>query len=207
MFDVGQHAAGEHLPLSVAPAQQHRRSERRRTTVEHLAQVREHLAGLRLARLPRAQRHAARRPAGEFVLDKSDRPAVLVSAGVGITPMVSMLHALASGTSVRPTWFIHGARDGDHHPLSDEVRDLVAARDHVRSHVAYSRPTADDVDVGGYDSNGRLDGSLILALVGDTNADFYLCGPTSFMAQVRADLLAEGVDEQRIHTETFGPTG
>ena len=67
--------------------------------------------------------------------------------------------------------------------------------------------SADDVEGRDYDSVGRVDGSLVLALVGDTDADFYLCGPTAFMAALRTGLLAGGVDETHIHTETFGPTG
>lgn len=149
----------------------------------------------------------ARRPAGEFVLSKDDRPVVLVSAGVGLTPMVSMLHELTSGALLRPVVFIHGARDGDHHPLSSEVRELVARREHAHAHVAYSNPRDDDVQGRDFDSLGRVDSERILTLAPERDADFYLCGPAGFMADIRSGLVAAGVREDRIHTETFGPVG
>jgi ferredoxin-NADP reductase len=147
----------------------------------------------------------ARRPAGEFVLSKEDRSVVLVSAGVGLTPMVSMLHELVSGTSLRPVYFVHGARDGEHHPLSNEVRELVSRREHAHAHVAYSSPRDRDVPGRDFDSVGRIDSGLIMGLVPDRDADFYICGPTGFMADVQSGLIAGGVPESRIHTETFGP--
>ena len=149
----------------------------------------------------------AHRPAGEFVLAKGDRPIVLISAGVGVTPMVSILHSLTHDPLARPVWFIHGGRDGQHHPLSDEVRMLVAGHGHVHAHVAYSRPRPEDVPGIDFDSTGRIDSELIASLVPDLNAEFYLCGPTPFMAGIQSGLSAIGVSESRIHTETFGPHG
>jgi ferredoxin-NADP reductase/predicted pyridoxine 5'-phosphate oxidase superfamily flavin-nucleotide-binding protein len=149
----------------------------------------------------------AHRPAGEFVLAKADRPVVLISAGVGLTPMVSMLHELAVGPMPKPIWFVHGARDGAHHPLSDEVRDIVASRENARAHVAYSRPRGEETAGVDYDSTGRVDAELIASLTPDLDAEFYLCGPTSFMADVQAGLIASGVPAQQIHSETFGPVG
>lgn len=147
----------------------------------------------------------AHRPAGEFVLDKTDRPVALISAGIGVTPMVSMLHALVDAPMPKPVWFIHGARDGAHHPLAEEVRALAAKREQAHVHVAYSRPRADDVPAVHHDSTGRIDIDLVTRLVPDLDAEFYLCGPTGFLADVHAGLLARGVAMQRIHTETFGP--
>ena len=149
----------------------------------------------------------ARRPAGEFVLSKSDRRAVLISAGVGLTPMVSMLHQLANGAEKRPVWFIHGTRDGAHHPLAEEVRDLVKGRDNLHAHVAYSRPRQADAEGIGFDSRGRIDAELIARLTPKLDADFYLCGPTSFMAAMHSGLIEQGVDPDHIHSETFGPVG
>ena len=149
----------------------------------------------------------ALRPAGEFVLAKSVRPVVLVSAGVGLTPMVSMLHALVRKPLAHPVWFIHGARDGAHHPLAAEVRDLVAGRAHIHAHVAYSRPRGVDVRGIDFDSIGRIDAGLIARLLPDLDSEFYLCGPTAFMASVRQGLTDRGVDPDRIHAETFGPVG
>ncbi len=149
----------------------------------------------------------AHRPAGEFVLSDAASPTVLISAGIGVTPMVSMLHALIRGPSSRPVWFIHGARDGAHHPLSEEVRLLVAGRERAHAHVAYSRPRPADVPGVDYDSTGRVDGALIAKLVPGLDAEFYLCGPAPFMADVLSGLTARGVARERIHTETFGPIG
>jgi ferredoxin-NADP reductase/predicted pyridoxine 5'-phosphate oxidase superfamily flavin-nucleotide-binding protein len=148
---------------------------------------------------------SAKAPAGEFVLEHSDRPVVLISAGVGITPMVSMLRAEASNPQRRPVTFIHGARDGAHHPLSREVRSIARGSDNVRLEVAYSRPRAEDIAGNTYHHTGHVDAELITAVVADFNADFYLCGPTRFMADVITVLTKRGVPEAHIHTETFGP--
>jgi len=149
----------------------------------------------------------ARKPAGDFVLPCSGCPIVLVSAGVGVTPMVSMLHALAAEDDERPVWFVHGARDGDHHPLADEVRALAAADPSVRTHVAYSRPRPEDQSGVDYQSIGRVDGSLLAGIISNADAHYLLCGPTRFMADVQTDLQRRGVPAEQIHTESFGPAG
>jgi len=150
---------------------------------------------------------SARDPQGEFTLDVAHtRPVVLVSAGVGVTPMVSMLHALATRTDDRLVWFVHGARDGRYHPLAEEVRGLAADSPQTRVHVAYSRPRADDVEGRDYDTIGRVDGPLLERLLPGLDAEFYLCGPTGFMAAVRQALGERGVVAERIHSESFGPS-
>jgi hypothetical protein len=142
---------------------------------------------------------------GDFVLDASStRPVVLVSAGVGLTPLVSMLHTLAPNPG-RSVWFVHGARDGDHHALRDEVQKLAEGRSNVRVHVAYSLPRPEDVPDRDYQSQGRIDGALLEKLVPGLEADFYVCGPTGFMAAIQDQLEARGVPTGRIHSETFGP--
>lgn len=147
---------------------------------------------------------SARAPAGDFLLDPSSpRPVVLVSAGVGLTPLVSMLHELIGGGDNRRVWFVHGARDGRHHALANEVRDLAARAPNVRLHVAYSQPRPEDELGRHYDSTGRVDGALLEKLVPGLDADFYLCGPTGFMASVQEHLEARGVPPERIRSETF----
>jgi ferredoxin-NADP reductase len=149
---------------------------------------------------------AASTPQGDFTLDpESARPVVLVGAGVGLTPLVSMLHALVEGGSQRPVQFVHGARDGAHHPLRREVEELVAASPHASQHVAYSRPAPGDLEGRDYASFGRIDGALLEKLVPGLHADFYLCGPRGFMASIESDLAARGVPASRIHSESFGP--
>ena len=141
-------------------------------------------------------------PGGTFVLDPSStRPAVLVSAGVGLTPMVAMLHSLA-GTD-RPVIFVHGTRDGEHHSLRDEVQSVVNANENAKLHVAYSRPGSTDAGGHEYHSTGRLQPELLEKLLPGLDADFYLCGPASFMADLQRGLHEVGVPAGQIHTESF----
>jgi len=148
-----------------------------------------------------------RAPAGDFVLPHGDRALVLISAGVGVTPMVSMLHAVAAEKAGRPVWFIHGARDGAHHPLKHEVLNLAKEMPNARTHFVYSRPDASDIKGQDYDNQGRVTARLVADLVGsNTDADYMLCGPVSFMAGLHADLEAAGIMSNRIHWEIFGPS-
>ena len=149
----------------------------------------------------------ARKPAGDFLLPCSGCPVVLVAAGVGVTPMASMLHALAEEEGDRPVWFVHGVRDGAHHPLARELRALAAARPGIHLHVAYSRPRPEDEAGIDYDSTDRVDGALLARVVDDPNAHYLLCGPTRFMAEVHSALEHRGVPSEHIHTESFGPVG
>ena len=148
-----------------------------------------------------------RTPAGDFMMSCSECPVALISAGIGVTPMVSMLHALAGETAERPIWFVHGARDGLHHPLAQEVRELAGRRSGIATHIAYSRPAPEDRLGEDYDSEGRIDGALLTSLVDDPEAQYFLCGPTRFMAEIHTALEARGVQAEHIHTETFGPVG
>ena len=147
----------------------------------------------------------ARIPSGDFVLPCGRCPVVLVSAGVGVTPMVSMLHALADEGGERPVWFVHGARDGSLHPLAYEVRELASKRAGIRIHVAFSRPRSEDEPGTHYDSKGRVDGALLENLVDGSNAQYLICGPVSFMAEIQTALERRGVCPESIHTESFGP--
>lgn len=141
-------------------------------------------------------------PRGTFVPEiDAARPAVLVSAGIGVTPMISMLHALASGES--PVLFVHGARNGKHHSLKDDVRALVDAHDDARLHVAYSRPGDGDVEGSDYHSAGRVGIELLEKLLPGLDADFYLCGPASFLADLHRGLQSAGVPHERVHSESF----
>ncbi len=149
----------------------------------------------------------SRRPAGDFMMTCNICPLVLVSAGIGVTPMLSILHAVAPESGDRPVWFVHGARDGRHHPLAGEVRDLVADRPNIDLHVAYSRPRPEDEIGADYDSEGRVNGALLAKLIQNMDAHYFLCGPTRFMADIQADLEGQNVPAEQIHTETFGPVG
>ncbi|MDD9915637.1 MAG: pyridoxamine 5'-phosphate oxidase family protein [Rhodospirillaceae bacterium] len=146
----------------------------------------------------------ARHPSGHFILPSDDRPLILVSAGVGTTPMMSMLHALTDSRDARTVRFVHGARDGDHHPFAREARALVSKHPRTSQHVVYSRPRPDDEAGLDYDSVGHIDGALLTRLAGEQEAHFLICGPTKFMADLQLDLEARGIDPSSIITESFG---
>ena len=146
---------------------------------------------------------SAQAPAGDFTLRAGTRPVVLISAGVGITPMMSMLSALAQSDDEREVWFIHQARDGDHHPFAGEVRELATRHRRIHRHVSYSRPRPADRQGLDFHHRGRIDGDLLAALLPGLDADFYLCGPAVFAAGLRAELTAHGVSDGRIHSESF----
>jgi ferredoxin-NADP reductase len=119
--------------------------------------------------------------------------------------MVSMLHALAGEESERQVWFVHGVRDGGHHPLIHEVRKLAAKRESIRVHVAYSRPRPKDQLGVEYDSEGRVDGALLASLTDNIDAHCFLCGPTRFMTDIQSDLERRNIPSEHIHSESFGP--
>lgn len=149
----------------------------------------------------------ARRPTGDFVIPCSQCPLVLASAGVGLTPMVSMLHAAAGTTGARPVWFVHGARNGANHALRDEVDRLAKAHPTLSTLVLYSKPGMGDLVGRDYDAVGRVTAESLLNLNAGPEAHYLLCGPAQFLADIRSGLEAAGVRPDQIHFETFGPTG
>lgn len=143
----------------------------------------------------------ARAPAGDFVLAPGARPVVLISAGVGITPLLSMLAALVRQGDPRRVVFVHAARDGRHHPFADEVRAWAQQSPRVALHVQYSQPRPDDRPGVDFDAAGRLDAHGLAALLPGRDVDVYLCGPLAFMAAVQDDLERLGVPAAQIHHE------
>jgi ferredoxin-NADP reductase/MOSC domain-containing protein YiiM/ferredoxin len=145
-------------------------------------------------------------PRGRFTLAPGDRPVVLLSAGIGATPVLSMLHSLADcvTNSMREVWWCYGARNGLEHPFASEVRTLLSALPHGHSFVAYSKPADGDQLGKDYDVSGRLNLSSLQKLRLPKEADFYLCGPAAFLASFTADLKAWGVPDSCIHSEIFG---
>src|SRR5271167_954640 len=143
-------------------------------------------------------------PRGSFTLRPGDGPVVLLSAGVGATPVLAMLHALAAGASSREVWWIYGARHGGEHPFAAETRALLKALPRSYSHICYSAPSPADRPSVDFDAPGRLGMPLLQELGLPRDADFYLCGPTAFMSDLTADLAAWGVAAHSIHTEIFG---
>ena len=139
-------------------------------------------------------------PRGVFVLRDGTSPVVLVSAGVGATPVLAMLHALVQERSARPVWWVHGARNRDEQAFAGEVDDLLAALPDAHRLIAFSAPTTD----GGYDVAGRLDLAVLDGAGVPKDADYYLCGPDAFMQAIGAALTARGVPPERVATEVFG---
>jgi ferredoxin-NADP reductase/MOSC domain-containing protein YiiM/ferredoxin len=144
-------------------------------------------------------------PRGTFILDRTRAQVLLISAGIGATPVLAMLQALAQERSERAIWWLHGARNGREHPFAAEARGLVASLPNVRAHVYYSQPGPDDVEGRDFDSAGRLTAPRLAELKPPLEAEAYLCGPTPFMDEISAGLAALGCDAARIHTEPFGP--
>ena len=144
-------------------------------------------------------------PRGNFTLKPGDKPVVLLSAGVGATPVLAMLHSLAAAASPREVWWLFGARNREDHPFAKESRNLVKALPHGKSYISYSRPGPQDRPGVDFDASGRIAIGSLEKLGVPRDADFYLCGPAAFMQDLSAGLAAWGVSDDRVHTEIFGP--
>ncbi len=143
-------------------------------------------------------------PRGSFTLRPSQSPVVLLSAGVGATPVMSMLHALAAEKSQREIWWIYGARNRVEHPFAEESRSLVKQLSRGRGYIVYSRPAAIDRVGADFDAPGRIDIALLEKIGVSQGSEFYMCGPTSFLQDMRHGLGNWGVLAQNVHTEIFG---
>jgi ferredoxin-NADP reductase/MOSC domain-containing protein YiiM len=142
-------------------------------------------------------------PRGDFVLDAGTGPILLISAGIGVTPVLSMLHELAGARSERDTWWIHGARRPQEHPLAAEAHALLASLPHAHEHVFYSAATPAERR-SARAAAGRLTKDKLIGLAIPASASAYICGPSSFMADMQDALTAAGIDPARIRTELFG---
>jgi len=143
-------------------------------------------------------------PRGSFTLHPGEQPVVLLSAGVGATPVMSMLHALSAEKSEREIWWIYGARNRADHPFAEESRLLLKQLSRARSYVVYSRPAATDRLGTDFDAPGRIDAALVQKIGVSPESEFYLCGPPSFLENMRDGLRNWGVPSGNIHTEIFG---
>jgi ferredoxin-NADP reductase len=142
-------------------------------------------------------------PRGSFILQEEERPVVLLSGGIGATPVLAMLHALAAARSTRHVLWLHAARDRQHHPFAAEVRRLMLALANGRSYVCYSRPGSSDKVGEDFDATGHLSRSVFDKVGFPREADVYLCGPTRFMSDMKEVLTNFGVAPERIHVEIF----
>jgi ferredoxin-NADP reductase/MOSC domain-containing protein YiiM/ferredoxin len=143
-------------------------------------------------------------PRGSFTLQPGDNPVVLLSAGIGVTPVISMLHALAAEKSERQVWWIYGARNRANHPFAEESHLLLKQLPYQRSYIVYSRPAYHEKQGRDFDAVGHVEGPLLEKIGIPCNGDFYLCGPSSFLGNMRDGLRNLGVIDKHIHTEVFG---
>jgi ferredoxin-NADP reductase len=142
-------------------------------------------------------------PRGSFILQPGERPVVLLSAGIGATPVLAMLYALSAARSTRQVVWLHAARDGEHRPFGAEVRRLILALTHGRSYVCYSRPDSRDKVGMDFDAAGHLSRSVFDEVGLPREADVYLCGPNRFMADMKEALATHGIAPERVHVEIF----
>src|SRR5271170_7376550 len=143
-------------------------------------------------------------PRGSFTLRPGQSPVVLLSAGVGATPVMSMLHSLAAEKSQREIWWIYGARNRVEHPFAEESRSLLKELSRGREYIVYSRPAAIDQVGADFDAPGHIDTALLQRIGVSQSSDFYLCGPSSFLQSMRDGLRNWGVLAGNVHTEIFG---
>jgi ferredoxin-NADP reductase len=143
-------------------------------------------------------------PRGSFILRPGPSPVVLISAGVGATPVMSMLHALGAENSQREVWWIYGGRNRVEHPFAEESRSVLSRLSRGRGCIVYSRPAATDHLGADYDAPGHIDIALLEKIGVSRSSDFYLCGPTAFLKSMRDGLRAWGVLGENVHAELFG---
>jgi nitric oxide dioxygenase len=144
-------------------------------------------------------------PAGEFVLNQStEKPLVLISGGVGVTPLISILKVAAKKQPHREITFIQAARSGHHIALNNEIQEI--ANGITRKHViCYETPTTEDIETQSFDKEGYITSQWLDRVIAEKDADYYLCGPIPFMKAVYQMLLEIEVEEEAIHYELFGP--
>jgi ferredoxin-NADP reductase/MOSC domain-containing protein YiiM/ferredoxin len=143
-------------------------------------------------------------PRGAFTLRSDERPAVLLSAGVGVTPVLAMLHTLVATESKREVWWLYGTRNGAEHPFARESNELLRQLPRSCRYIVYSQASTSEPSGGVFDARGHLDLDALTRLGVPREADFYLCGPVAFLQDLRRGLLSLGVEPSRLHSEIFG---
>lgn len=146
-------------------------------------------------------------PRGSFFLDVfSELPVVLIGAGIGITPLLSMLNTLVQTELKNQIYLFYGARNGAEHPFRKHLSKLATRHSHLTIHTTYSQPLPQDKLGVDYQFSGHLQLDLIRRVVGTTDARFYVCGPSAFMQAMVSGLTEWGVTEDAIQFEAFGPS-
>ncbi len=147
----------------------------------------------------------AAQPQGDFYLPlASRRPVVLLSAGVGITPMLSMVEAIAQEPAPREVWFLHGSRNERGQAMRQYLRNLALAHPKIQVHFHHSQPDAWETAGQEYDAVGRLDVAFLQRQLPSPDADFYLCGPPAFIETLYEGLRTWGIADERLFYEYFG---
>jgi ferredoxin-NADP reductase/predicted pyridoxine 5'-phosphate oxidase superfamily flavin-nucleotide-binding protein len=210
------HLAGQHLPIRIKDGGDF---VRRSYTISsgpadgyyRLSVKRDGRGSALLHRLQPGDEVEALGPVGAFTIEAMERrrSAVLLAAGIGITPMLSMLrHLVHEGDRTRqrrPVWLFRSSRTLAERPFDREIGELVErGKGYVHDVRVLSAPGAADAEY--YDAAGRIDIELLKTYLPFGDYDFYLCGPSSFMQSVHDGLRAQNVDEKRIHAEAFGPS-
>ncbi|MCL2536199.1 MAG: MOSC and FAD-binding oxidoreductase domain-containing protein [Nocardiaceae bacterium] len=143
-------------------------------------------------------------PRGTFFLSRDSAPVLLVSAGVGVTPVLAMLRSLADEYSTREVWWLHGARSAAEHAFSDEVREQLIRLPNSHFRICYSRPGAADRVGVDFTDTGHVDAALLASVEPPRDACAYVCGPDAFMREVTEALVTLGLSPDRVRTEIFG---
>jgi nitric oxide dioxygenase len=145
-------------------------------------------------------------PAGDFFLDRgTNGPVVLVSGGVGLTPLISMLETIAATAPERPTWFVHGALNGRVHAMGAHARALTNGHETLHARFFYAEPDAQEPADGQRAETGLITAEWLVANTPREQATYYLCGPKPFLAALVNGLGRQGIPIERIRFEFFGP--
>jgi ferredoxin-NADP reductase len=147
-----------------------------------------------------------RAPAGTFLIDPlADEPIVLIGAGIGVTPLVSMLEAIVQTGRPREVYVLFGFRNGGEHPFKERVGRIAAENPHIQLHMSYSAPVKSDVEYRNYIHRGRITLERVREVLPSNNYRFYVCGPGPLMESLVPALWEWGVPESHVHFEAFGP--
>lgn len=209
-----KYRAGQHLPIEIQIPGQNGLTKRSYSLSGDPARQNEYRLTIKREELGLASRFMhdavdvgsmiyASRPSGTFVIPDDHSPLVLISAGVGITPMVSMLHDALARNEKRSIWFVHGTQNSEAHVLRDEVDHLINSHIYASQHVFYSQPSEDDIKDRNHHHVGRISAKSILDLNPTPGTYYMLCGPAQFQSQIKMGLEAADIPSSHISFEVF----
>ena len=145
-------------------------------------------------------------PSGNFYLDLTRRrPIVLIGAGVGITPVLSMLNSITHYGLKNDVWFFYGVRNSDEHIMRDHLVALARENERLKLNICYSDPLEADEKNRDYDFDERVTADLLSRVLPNNNFEFFICGPPPMMESLTQDLRSWGVPDGHVHFEAFGP--